>query len=139
MAKLPTLNQLRETAERANDAIAEVASDAAAAIETLNTAKADAPIWSAKTVAASAWVTNTDTAVKNAGYNYMADIAYSGITAADSAECIIYPASAPTAIAAGICPTSEVIAGAIRLYARSIPTAAISIQVRPILDMSTTT
>ena len=58
------------------------------------------------TIPASAWAANTDSATKNAGYDYKADIA--------------------VAAEAGVCPTAHVSDGSIRFFAKTVPSAALA-------------
>lgn len=54
------------------------------------------------------------------------DIAVTGATASDRASVDISTASIGTAIACGLCPAAETLAGKIRIRAASVPTAALT-------------
>lgn len=63
---------------------------------------------------------------RGAEYPSYCDIAVSTITAADRVDIAIAPNSMATAIACGLCPTNQTLAGKIRVWARTVPDAAIS-------------
>lgn len=54
------------------------------------------------------------------------DIAATGITASDRASVDIAPASMSTAVACGLCQTTETLDGKIRIRAVSVPTASMT-------------
>lgn len=121
--------------ERANTKLEAIATTAAEAIEEVCNNKADAPVWVSATLAVNSWVNNTDTAVKNAGYNFMCDTTVPGVTVYDSAESIISPESVIATADCGMCPTTEVMNGKVRFYAINMPTANITVQIRPIIKI----
>ena len=59
-------------------------------------------------------------------YPYCYDIAVSGITAKDRVGITIAPGSLANAVACEICPTNNTMANKIRLWTKTVPTAAIS-------------
>ena len=93
------------------------------AIEELDKAKLDKPEIVAATIPATGW--KSDGA---AGYPYYYDLAVAGITAADIATVTLSPASVSAAVACGMCPTNETIAGAIRFRANEPPTRAVAVE-----------
>ena len=99
-------------------------------LDKLETGKADKPEVLEIAIPASGWAENQDEAISAAGYAFSYDAAVEGATAADSAETIISPASMQTAVECGLCPTSAVVDGAVRYYAVTAPTQALSVQVR---------
>ena len=54
------------------------------------------------------------------------DIAVTGVTANDRADITISAASLGTAKACGMCPTSETLAGKVRVRAATVPSAAMT-------------
>lgn len=73
------------------------------------------------------WVDNTDEESKTAGYDKMYSLTTEGATVDDSARVIIYPTSEDTALACGLCPSTDVVDGAIIFYAVTVPEEAIAI------------
>ena len=59
-------------------------------------------------------------------YPYYYDIPAEGVTAKDRADLALAPASIAAAIACGMCPATETLAGVIRVRAAKIPTAEMS-------------
>lgn len=74
------------------------------------------------TIPASGWSEDTT----YADYPYCYDIAVSGITAKDRVGITIAPGSLATAVVCKLCPTNNTMAGKIRIWAKAVPTAAIS-------------
>lgn len=72
----------------------------------------------------SGWVDDTDT---NGAYNLMLDIASMDITEDMVPVMNITPAHLETAVASGLCQVSRTLPGALRIYAKSIPTAPITL------------
>ncbi len=116
-----TLEQFKDFAQKAD-----------ARLDNLETGKADKPEMLNITIPASNWTENQDEATSAAGYAFSCDVAVEGATSADSADTIIAPGSMQAAVACGLCPTSTVVDGAVRYYAVSAPTQALSVQVRMI-------
>ena len=75
------------------------------------------------TIPASGWAKDeTD----ETGYPYHIDIANAAITAEITPWVTVSRASLPAAEAAGLCPTAETLAGALRVYAKKPPSANIA-------------
>lgn len=130
MNKATTVEQMRILAQMTTGAAAEVAGAAAEAIEELAGAKSDKSTFQTVVLAAAGWTENPDTETASAGYGYRYALPAPGALAADSAECIIAPASVSDASAYGLCPSTDVVDGYIYLYAASAPEAGITIQAR---------
>ena len=121
MSKLVNIDALEAASERAQSAISEVAELALEA--------ASAEYYSA-TIPTSAWVDNTDTAIANEGYDKMANVAITGITANDGSNTDIAITSRSIAVACGMAHISQTISGYVRFYAKSVPTDSISVQIQ---------
>ena len=128
--KLTTIEHLRNTAQKSKDLIAQVAATAADALEEMDGAKADLPEFLKLSIPATGWAETQEESISAAGYAFAYDAAVEGATAADSAETIIDPGSMQTAVECGLCPTLAVVDGAVRYYAVTAPTQALSMQVR---------
>lgn len=76
----------------------------------------------AVTIPTTGWVKDAT----YADYPYCYDIAVSGITAKDRVGITIAPGSLANAVACEICPTNNTMANKIRLWTKTVPTAAIS-------------
>ena len=121
VSKLVNIDALEAASERAQSAISEVAELALEA--------ASAEYYTAS-IPTSAWVNNTDTAIANEGYAKMANVAVTGITANDGSNTDIAITSRATAVACGMAHISQTISGYVRFYAKTVPDAAISIQIQ---------
>lgn len=77
---------------------------------------------------ASIPVSNWKTDSSVAAYPKYYELTVTGVTAKDRADLIIAPASVPAAVACGLCPTCETLAGKIRVRAAQVPTTAISVR-----------
>ena len=121
VSKLVNIDALEAASERAQSAISEVAELALEA--------ASAEYYSA-TIPTSAWVDNTDTAIANEGYDKMANVAITGITANDGSNTDIAIVSRSIAVACGMAHISQTISGYVRFYAKSVPTDSISVQIQ---------
>lgn len=128
MSKITALEHLRACAVASRDfvtgLIGEVAGTVADALEELEQAKANKTSSTAVTIPATGW--GTDSGV--AAYPRYYDIAVTGVTTKDRAEISIAPGSLEAAKNCGICPTSETLAGKIRVRAAKAPTAAIAVE-----------
>ena len=82
---------------------------------------AKAPLSGSVTVPKTGWGSDS-TAV----YPKYYDIAVSGVTASDRASVDVAPASMSAAVACGLCPVTETLAGKIRIRAASVPAAAMT-------------
>lgn len=77
--------------------------------------------------ATSVTIPTTDWASDStATYPKYYDIAVTDVTASDRATVVIAPASMSTAVACGLCPVCETLAGKIRLRAVRVPTASMA-------------
>lgn len=82
------------------------------------------------TIPVSAWTENTDTATKAAGFAFYADTAVEGLAAEDSTDTVLDYASLEPAKACGMANTATPRAAAIRHYAVSKPTKALTATLR---------
>lgn len=119
---LTTMEQMRMASERSLSAASDVAKAAAEAIrEALDILKADKPKATTISIAADGWVASESTV-----YPYQYDIEIEDITANDRAVITIDPESVDTAVACGLCPSNESMAGLVRLYSVSVPESSIA-------------
>lgn len=125
---LTTIKHLRAALEKVKALIGDVAAAAADALTELEQVKMDKPVFFTATLTAAGWTGSTGEA--GAGYGYSYTLTAAGATAADGAECILTPQSQSTAARCGMCPTAEVLEGAIRFYAQSLPAENMTMQVR---------
>ena len=106
--KLTVFDQLKTSMARAkgwaSNQVAQVAQAAAVAV----------------TIPATGWSQDSG------AYPYYYDIAADGVTAKDRADLALAPASIQAAVACGMCPATETLAGVIRVRAAKIPTAEMS-------------
>jgi len=63
-------------------------------------------------------------------YPYRYDLKITGVTANDFVIIVVSPTSFNIARACGLCPTNESAAGVVKLWAKTAPTSAISIEYR---------
>lgn len=63
-----------------------------------------------------------------ATYSKYYDFSVTGITASDRADVQVSPAGMAAALACGLCPVTETLAGKIRIRAASVPSASIAAQ-----------
>lgn len=124
---LTTIKHLRAALEKVKALIGDVAAAAADALTELEQVKMDKPVFFTATLTAAGWTGSTGEA--GAGYGYSYTLTAAGATAADGAECILTPQSQSTAARCGMCPTAEVLEGAIRFYAQSLPAENMTMQV----------
>lgn len=119
---LTTMEQMRMASERSLSAASDVAKAAAEAIrEALDILKADKPKATTISIAADGRVASESTT-----YPYQYDIEIEDITANDRAVITIDPESVDTAVACGLCPSNESMAGLVRLYSVSVPESSIA-------------
>ena len=119
--KLTVLDQLKTSMARAKGwASNQVAQAAAEAMEEMDAVKADKSEGVAVTIPATGWSQDSG------AYPYYYDIAADGVTAKDRADLALAPASIAAAIACGICPATETLAGVIRVRAAKVPAAEMS-------------
>lgn len=91
-----------------------------------------APVWSAPTtisIATSSWVECTDETMDADGYNYMATVSVSGITAACVVSAEIGTDSRTEAQESGIANICLSGAGTVQFYARTAPDKTITMQI----------
>lgn len=119
--KLTVFDQLKTSMARAkgwaNDQAAQVAQAAAEAMEELDGVKADKSEGVAVTIPTTGWVQDSG------AYPWYYDIAADGVTAKDRADLVLAPASIAAAVACGMCPATETLAGKIRVRAVKTPEA----------------
>lgn len=122
--KLTALDQLKTSMARAaawaSNQAAQVAQAAAEAMEELDGVKADKSEGVAVTIPTTGW--SQDSGV----YSYYYDIPADGVTAKDRADLALDPASIAAAVACGMCPATETLAGVIRVRAAKTPEAEMS-------------
>lgn len=119
--KLTVFDQLKTSMARAkgwaNDQAAQVAQAAAEDMEELDGVKADKSEGVAVTIPTTGWVQDSG------AYPWYYDIAADGVTAKDRADLVLAPASIAAAVACGMCPATETLAGKIRVRAVKTPEA----------------
>lgn len=133
MSKITTLAQLRAAVEKAKGYTGNILVTVSEALDELASAlagKADLATFATVSIPTGSWVTNTDYALKDRGFDYMADIAVTGVAATDGLDATVAKVSQEAARAAGVADTAETLDGAVRFYAVSVPTAEISIQIQ---------
>lgn len=118
------IKAIRTTAVQSGTAVADLAESTAASLEEIDGllgSKQDKDATGKVTIQTSGWVSSTVGV-----YKYYYDIAANGVTANDRADVAIAPASMATAKTCGFCPTTETLAGKIRLRVVTKPTSAIT-------------
>ena len=119
--KLTALDQLKTSMARAkgwaSNQVAQVAQAAAEAMEELDGVKADKSEGVAVTIPTTGW------AQDSGAYPWYYDIAADGVTTKDRADLALAPASIAAAVACGMCPATETLAGKIRVRAVKTPEA----------------
>lgn len=103
-----------------NGVVAEMAQSVADALTEMESAKADKSGAVSVTIPVTGWKSDA-----TSGYPQYYDILVPGATTRDRATITISPAGLGLAAACGMCPTSETLAGIIRLRASGIPNAEI--------------
>lgn len=78
------------------------------------------------TIPTSAWAANKDSATKNEGYDYKADIAVTGLIENANVNVTLAVPSLAVAAEAQMCQTAHITAGSIRFFAKTVPGAALS-------------
>ncbi len=126
--KITLVDHLKSCAQAAKTfaggLVAELAQTVTEAIEEMDGAKADKGQAVSVSIPTAGWTSDTSVAA----YPYRYDIPASGVTAADRAEVTVAPSGLAAASACGLCPTCETVAGAIRIRAKTAPTAEIAAQ-----------
>lgn len=120
-SKITNLGHLRSALLKAKGVIAQVAQAAADAIEEVAAVKVDKVSAVPVAINTAGWSAGT-----LGPYEFYYDIPVAGLTAKDRADITIAPAGVETATACGLCPTTETLAGKIRLRAIAKPTASIA-------------
>ena len=130
MGKLTLTEHLKACAEAAktftNGMIAELAQTVTEAMQEMESVKADRQDSVSITIPTTGW--GVDDASES--YPSYCDITVAGVTAKDRADIAIAPNSMDAAIACGMCPTCETLAGKIRVWARIVPAEAIVAEYR---------
>ena len=90
----------------------------------MDTQKLDKSQEVSATIPATGWSSDT-----NAYPNYY-DVTAAGVTAADDVRVNLDPASVSAAVACGLCPTVETLAGKLRFRALQVPASAIAVKYR---------
>ena len=123
--KLTALDQLKTSMARAkgwaSNQVAQVAQAAAEAMEEMDGVKADKSEGVDVTIPTTGW----DETKPGDAYPYYYDIA-ADVTAKDRADLALVPASIAAAIACGMCPATETLAGVIRVRAAKTQEAEMS-------------
>lgn len=99
-------------------------------MDKLEAGKADKVSPVSITIPVSAWTENTDTATLAAGFAFYADTVVEGLAAEDSTDTVLDYASLEPAKACGMANTASSRAAAIRHYAVSKPTTALTATLR---------
>ena len=120
--KITVFDQLKTSMARAkgwaSNQAAQVAQAAAEAMEEMDGVKADKSEGVAVVIPATGWSQDSG------AYPYYYDIAADGVTAKDRADLALAPASIQAAaVACGMCPATETLAGKIRVRAVKTPEA----------------
>lgn len=116
---LALIAKIKEVADSCMSAVSEVGADLAGLSERVSGAlegKQDKPEAVPCTIPASGW--QQDGTVD---FPYYYDLTAEGVTASDKAEVALSPAGIRAAADCGLCPSSETLAGKIRLRASSVP------------------
>lgn len=130
MGKLTLTEHLRACAEAAknftNGLVAELAQTVTEAMQELETVKADRQDSVSISIPTTGW--GVDEASES--YPNYYDITAAGVTVKDRADIAIAPNSMDAAVACGMCQTNETLEGKIRVWAKTVPTEAISAEYR---------
>ncbi len=129
MAKLTGVNHLKALALDAKKYVQSLVGDLAESIveamEEMDATKSDKGTSVPFSIPRLGWVSDISSDLSDE-YPYYCDVSVSRVTANDRASITISPSSQQTAIACGICPTNETLAGKIRIRSRQRPTANIA-------------
>ncbi|WP_295761152.1 hypothetical protein [uncultured Oscillibacter sp.] len=123
------IKAIKQTAEQSGSAVSALAQATAGSIEEIEgilSEKQDASNAVPFTVPAAGWASeeideNGEGEADMHEYSYYYDLAVGGITAKDRVDVTISPGSIGTATVCGLCPTTETLAGKIRLRSASRP------------------
>lgn len=97
-----------------------------AAIQEVDANKSDKINSVSSTIPTSDWV--ADSTYSDFPYRY--DLKITDVTANDFVTIIVSPSSFSVAEACNLCPTNESAAGIVKIWAKTVPTASISIEYR---------
>ena len=129
MSKLSLFDHLKACAVAARNyasrKIAELAQTTAEAMDEMETVKADKQGSVSVTIPTTGWTDSDSTR-----YPKCYEIVAESVTEADRADIMIAPSSMDTAAKCDLCPTSQTVAGKIRIWAKSVPEAAIAAEYR---------
>lgn len=120
------IKAIKQTAEQLVSAVSALAEATAASMEEIEGIlgeKQDASNAVPFTIPATGWGSDS-----TAAYPKYYDLAVDGITVKDRADVLISPAGIAAAASCGLCPTTETLAGKIRIRAASIPSESIAAQ-----------
>lgn len=118
------IKSIKWTAEQSGSAVSALAEATAASVEEIEGVldeKQDKPRAVEVALSVGGWVSTSERT-----YPYCYDIAVAGVTANDRAQITIAPESIEAAINCRLCPTSETLAGVIRLRANCPPETTIT-------------
>ncbi|HJB36563.1 MAG TPA: hypothetical protein H9942_00660 [Candidatus Acutalibacter ornithocaccae] len=125
MGKVTLLSHLKSCAEAAknfaNGLAGQITQAVTEALEEMESLKADKPARVAIEIPTTGWVDDG-----TGDYPHHYDISASGVTAADKVDIVVAPDSAIAALHCDFCPSTETLAGIIRIRAMSTPTSTIS-------------
>lgn len=115
----PSLGQLKAALEQSHGETSKIAALVVSTIE-------DMILQVDISIPTSAWKANTDSATKNEGYDYKADIAVRGLIENANVNVTLAVPSLAVAAEIELCQTVYVAAGMIRFFAKFIPDTAIT-------------
>lgn len=127
------IKAIKETAEQSGSAVADLAANMAASLEEIDNlfdTKQDKSGAVSITIPATGWVSESTSddaeEVDNSSYPFYYDLPVDGVTAKDRVDISIAPTSLEAATGCGFCPTTETLAGKVRLRAVSQPSVALT-------------
>lgn len=91
-------------------------------LQTMNAEKLDKPEAVSFSIPASGWQADENATE----YPQFYELVVAGVTAKDRASIVLAPSSVAAAVACGLCPTCETLAGKIKIRSTAVPTAAIA-------------
>ena len=115
----PNLGHLKDALFRQHGEVSELAALVVGTIE-------DMILQADIVIPTSAWAVNTDSATKDEGYDYIADIAVAGLIENANVNVTLAIPSLAVAAEAEMCPTAYVATGSIRFFAKTIPGSALT-------------
>lgn len=126
------IKSIRATADQSGSAVAALAASTAASLEEIDgllDGKQDKGSGIPVVIPAEGWTMDKgdeDAEAADSSYPYYYDIPAVGVSAIDRVDVTISAGGYDAATACGLCPTSETLAGAIRLRAVAPPTEAMT-------------